>query len=182
LSSKRLKAEEYAESPSVVNRSVEDDLQEFVELLAQVMQAQKGGGGVQPPASFIEAFEQSSLGPRHVRVLMSLALQDAQSVSELARRIGLSLATTSLMVGELSRAGLVERSEDERDRRRTIVRLHREHVKTVQTLFRVRTDPMRRALERMPAHERAAFMEGWRVLAEEVASGGGAAEGAESGR
>jgi DNA-binding MarR family transcriptional regulator len=64
----------------------------------------------------------------------------------------------------------VERSEDEQDRRRTIVRLHPDHLKTMQLLFRERTEPMRRALERMDPADRRTFMECWRVLADEVGS------------
>ena len=153
-----------------VNRSVDDDLQELVQLFAHVVQSQKRGGAVDPPQAFVDAFEQNNLGPRHVRVLMNLVFEDAQSVSRLADRIGLSLATTSLMVGELSRAGLVQRAEDEQDRRRTIVRLHPDHLKTMQLLFRERTEPMRRALERMDPADRATFMQCWRLLADEVGS------------
>jgi DNA-binding MarR family transcriptional regulator len=171
-----LKVKEYAEPDADVNRSVDDDLQELVQLFAQVVQTQKRGGAAHPPQAFVDAFEQNHLGPRHVRVLMNLVFEDAQSVSRLAERIGLSLGTTSLMVGELSRAGLVERSEDERDRRRTIVTLHPDHLKTMQLLFRERTEPMRRALERMDPADRATFMDCWRVLAEEA----GKAEGTES--
>jgi DNA-binding MarR family transcriptional regulator len=162
-----LKAKEYAHTGEAVNQSVERDLQEFVQLFAQVVQVQKRAGG-HPPQAFVDAFEQNKLGPRHVRVLMSLTLQDAQSVSELAGRIGLSLGTTSLMVGELSRAGLVERSEDERDRRRTIVSLHGDYVKTMKVLFKERTDPMRRALTKMDPADRETFMDGWRLMAEAI--------------
>ncbi len=169
-----MKAKEYAEPPPVVNRTVDDDLQEFIQLFAQVVQGQKRGG--HPPEAFVQAFEQGGLGPRHIRVLMSLTFADSQSVSELAARIGLSLGTTSLMVGELSKAGLVERFEDERDRRRTLVRLHRDHVKTVNILFRERTEPLRRALECMPESERTAFMAGWRLMAEAALSEPGAEE------
>lgn len=151
-----------------VNPAIDDDLQEFIQLFAQVVQSQKRGKG-HPPAAFIEAIESGGLGPRHIRVLMSLTFAEAQSVSELAGRIGLSLGTTSLMVGELSKAGLVERSEDEQDRRRTLVRIHRHYVDTVRTLFRERTEPLRRALERMSERERQAFMGGWRLMAEEAA-------------
>jgi DNA-binding MarR family transcriptional regulator len=42
-------------------------------------------------------------------------------VSELAARLNLTLTHTSQIVGELAEGGLVERSEDEHDRRRTIV-------------------------------------------------------------
>jgi DNA-binding MarR family transcriptional regulator len=163
-----LKTKGYVAAPGVVNPGVDDDLQEFIQLFAQVVQAQKRGKG-RPPSAFIEAIESGGLGPRHIRVLMSLTFAEAQSVSELAGRIGLSLGTTSLMVGELSKAGLVERSEDELDRRRTLVRIHREYVDTVRTLFRERTEPLRRALERMPERDRKAFMAGWRLMAEEAA-------------
>ena len=165
-----MKSKEYAPAAGDVNRSIEDDLQELVQLFAHVVQSQKRGGANQSPQAFVDAFEQNHLGPRHVRVLMNLAFEDAQSVSRLAERIGLSLGTTSLMVGELSKAGLVLRSEDEQDRRRTIVRLHPDHVETVRLLLRERTEPMRRALERMDPDDRATFMACWRVLAEEVGS------------
>ena len=165
-----MKVKGYATGTRDVNRSVEDDLQELVQLFAHVVQSQKRGGANHPPQAFVDAFEQNHLGPRHVRVLMNLVFDDAQSVSTLAGRIGLSLGTTSLMVGELAKAGLVERSEDEQDRRRTIVTLHPDHRKTMRTLFRERTEPMRRALERMDPAVRATFMACWRLLAEEVGS------------
>jgi DNA-binding MarR family transcriptional regulator len=151
-----------------VNRSLEEDLHEFTQLFAHVVQAQKRGGG-HPPKQFVDAFRTKSLGPRHVRLLLTLTLEDeAQSVSQLAERAGLSLGTTSLMVGELSRVGLVERTEDERDRRRTLVSLHPDYVDAMRVLFRERTKPIRRALERMDAADRETFMACWRVLAEEV--------------
>jgi DNA-binding MarR family transcriptional regulator len=166
-----LKAKGYASEAGTVNRSVEDDLQELVQLFAQVVHSQKkGGSSAEPPQAFVDAFEQNHLGPRHVRVLMNLAFEDAQSVSRLAERIGLSLGTTSLMVGELSRAGLVERAEDEHDRRRTVVTLHPDHRRTVQMLFRERTEPLRRALERMDPADRETFMACWRLMAEETGS------------
>jgi DNA-binding MarR family transcriptional regulator len=172
-----LKVKEYATGAGTVNRAVDDDLHEFAQLLAHVVQTQKRRGGSHQPQAFMDAFERNNLGQRHIPVLLSLALQDAQSVSELAARIGLSLGTTSLMVGELSRAGLVERTEDERDRRRTIVRLHKDYVKTMRVVFKERTEPLRRALQQMDPGKRAVFMEGWRLVAEEVSK---AAEGDES--
>jgi DNA-binding MarR family transcriptional regulator len=164
-----LKAKEYASPGAAVNRSVDEDLEEFAQLFAQVVSAQKRGA-VHPPQEFVDAFEQNNLGPRHVRLLISLTFDDeAQSVSRLAERIGLSLGTTSLMVGELARAGLVERSEDERDRRRTLVSIHPVLRDTMGALFRERTRPLRRALERMDPADRATFMAGWRFFAEETA-------------
>jgi DNA-binding MarR family transcriptional regulator len=61
------------------------------------------------------------LGQRHIGALISLAIAGPATVSELAERMDMSLAHTSLVVGDLAGAGLVERDHDERDRRRIIV-------------------------------------------------------------
>jgi DNA-binding MarR family transcriptional regulator len=90
------------------------------------------------------------------------------SVTELADRLGLKLATTSLLVGELSRAGLVDRTEDENDRRRKIVSLNEGFRKIAEPEVQERLGPFRRTLERLKPAERAHFMEGMRVLSEET--------------
>jgi len=63
------------------------------------------------------------LGDRHISALVSLAVAGPATVSELAERLDMSIAHASLVVGELSAAGLTERDHDERDRRRIIVSL-----------------------------------------------------------
>jgi len=90
-------------------------------------------------------------------------------VSELAERLGLSLPTTSQLVGELSRAGLLERAEDDRDRRVTLVRLPDAHRELVQDLLLRQAEPVRRTLERLSPRARADFVAGMRILAEESA-------------
>ncbi len=152
-------------------REVEHDLHELLALLGKVLPALKRGGG-DPPNVLVEAAQRASLGPRHAPVLIMAALQRDLSVSELAERIGLSVSTTSLMVGELSRAGVVERVEDDRDRRRTLVRLHPDHAAEVASWMQARIAPIRRTLERLPPPTRAQFLEGWRVLDEEVGAEG----------
>jgi DNA-binding MarR family transcriptional regulator len=62
-------------------------------------------------------------GERHIGVLMSLAIRGPATVSELAERIDMTTAHASLVVGELARAGLVERDHDQRDRRLIVVSL-----------------------------------------------------------
>jgi DNA-binding MarR family transcriptional regulator len=150
--------------------SVDEDLRELVRLLQPVFRSFKRGGPV--PGPFQEAFEQASLGPRHVPPLMTVTFEGELSVSELAEKLALSLSTTSLMVGELSRAGLLERAEDETDRRRTIVRLNEDYREGVDAWLQERLDPFRRALERLSPRVRANFLEGWRVLGEETARTG----------
>jgi len=63
------------------------------------------------------------LGQRHVGMLITLAIDGPMSVSELAGRTQMTVAHASLVVGELARAGLVDRDHDQADRRRIIVSL-----------------------------------------------------------
>jgi DNA-binding MarR family transcriptional regulator len=138
---------------------------ELATLLSGVFHAAKKRG---PPApQIIEAAERGNLGPRHAPVLFAVAMDEGLSVSEIAERVGLSVATTSLMVGELSRAGVLARAEDERDRRRTIVTIPDELKESIRSWKSEVLEPMRRTLERLPAEDREAFMRGVRLLAEE---------------
>jgi DNA-binding MarR family transcriptional regulator len=144
-----------------------DDVREVLRLLVGVITGLKRGREERPD-TVREAFESGKLGPRHVPVLTTVALGGPLSVSEIARRIGLSLATTSLMVGELDRHGLVERTEDERDRRRTIVRLAEEYRAGIDEWTHARFAPVARALERQSPTARKHFLEGLAILAEEA--------------
>ena len=114
------------------------------------------------------AKEAGSLGERHFPVMLSLALDGPATVSELAGRIALAPATTSLLVNELSRAGLVERQEDDTDRRRTIVSLPDQYRLPIERRAMARTAPLRRALARLEPEVRDHFLAGLRVLAEEL--------------
>jgi DNA-binding MarR family transcriptional regulator len=125
--------------------------------------------GKEPPPELRDAPALAELGPRHGAPLLTLAFEDALSVSELAERIGLSLPTTSQLVGDLSRAGLVDRREDDDDRRRTIVRLHDDYREMFQTMLAAQLAPIRRTLEKLPPRTRAHFIEGMCVLSEESA-------------
>jgi DNA-binding MarR family transcriptional regulator len=153
-------------SRSTVPKFSDKDLKELVRLLRHVVATLKRGGSV--PPVFQQAFARSSLGPRHAPALAMIASEGELSVSELAEILGLSLSTTSLLVGELSRAGLVARAEDERDRRRTIVRLSDAYRADAEEWLQQRLEPFRRTLAALTPSQRAAFLEGWRVLAREV--------------
>jgi DNA-binding MarR family transcriptional regulator len=68
-----------------------------------------------------------SLAPRHLSLLAYLLFEGALGVNELAARLEVAPATVSLMVGDLSRQGILRRREDDADRRRTIVSIADEH-------------------------------------------------------
>jgi DNA-binding MarR family transcriptional regulator len=75
------------------------------------------------------------------------------------------------MVGELNRAGLLERAEDDADRRRTIVRISERYREDVDAWLQLRVDPVRRTLLGLTPRERTVFVEGWRLLEQETAAG-----------
>lgn len=119
------------------------------------------------PAPLRDAFKRGSLGPRHMPVLFTVARRGPTSVGELAARLGLARPTVSLLVNELSRAGLVERAEDERDRRRTIVSVPPQHRRRLVRLAEARLGLVRRTLGRLEPGAREQFVRGLRTLAEE---------------
>ena len=61
------------------------------------------------------------LAPRHLAVLANLQYEGPLTVGELADRLEVAPTTVSLMVGDLSRHGVLTRQEDDHDRRRRIV-------------------------------------------------------------
>jgi DNA-binding MarR family transcriptional regulator len=162
-----------------------EDVRELLSLVGRVFRniKQRGGqlkqGAGPAHEALREAFEGGSLGPRHMPVLIPITLEGGMSVSEIAETIGLSVSTTSQLVGELSRAGLVERTEDEDDRRRTIVTVHEDYREVMEAVTRTLVDPMRRTLERLSPRARANFLEGVRILDEESADRGSPVAGAD---
>ena len=91
----------------------------LVPLLPQLLLAYQQRAG-EIPAVLRDA---GQLGQRHVGMLITLAISGPMTVSELAQRTRMTVAHASLVVGELARAGLVDRDHDPADRRRIIVSL-----------------------------------------------------------
>jgi DNA-binding MarR family transcriptional regulator len=147
--------------------SVEDDLTELTSVFPITLHDLKSA--VPAPMPMRDAMERASLGNRHASALLSIAAAEPIGVSELAKRLGLLLSSTSTIVGELSRAGLVERAEDDHDRRRTIVRVHEDYRDAMDGWIDVALAPIRDTLERLSPQARGHFMEGWRILQEEAA-------------
>ena len=113
-------------------------------------------------------FQGVNLAPRHVAALVHVAIEGPIGMTDLAERLSVSLATVSQVVTELADAGLVERSTDEQDRRRTYVSVARPHAATIRTLLDSRLQPLDRTLHRLEPAERGGFVRGLTVLAEEL--------------
>lgn len=120
------------------------------------------------PAELTEIFRAHRLTARHGAVLPQLAVESAISVSELAARMGLSLSTTSELVGDLSRARLVQRREDPANRRRTLVSLPESRRRVIEGFVAVRSAPLLRVLDSLSPRDRAGFVAGLAAWASEV--------------
>jgi len=142
--------------------SINDDLDELSSLIWETFRGLKHSSP--PPQELRDAAIRGALGPRHMPALAAVAVSAPLSVSELAQRLGLGLSTTSAIVGQLSRAGLLERTEDQNDRRRTIVRVQDEYDEVIGAWAAQALSPLRRTLESLPPSARADFMQGWRIL------------------
>src|SRR4051812_15617791 len=71
-----------------------------------------------PPPEQLRSLD---LAPRHLSLLSLLLLDGPLTVSQLAGMLGVAPTTVSLIVSDLSRKGVLVRSEDNADRRRRIV-------------------------------------------------------------
>jgi hypothetical protein len=133
-------------APGVVTDDVRADIGDFLQLFVSLVTGLKRGRH-EVPDTLREHFEGGGLGPRQ------------------------SLATTSLMVSELDRHGVVVRAEDPHDRRRTIVRLHDDHRAMVDAWTQERFSPIARGFTRMSPTVRKHFMDGMRTLVDEAQAG-----------
>ncbi|MFG3253157.1 MarR family transcriptional regulator [Streptomyces sp. NPDC048172] len=117
------------------------------------------------------------LGNRHLAPLIALAVDGPASVGTLAGRIGLGATTTSQLVNELHRAGLLERREDDADRRRMIVSVAEPHRSLIEHCARLRMAPLRHALDTLPAGRRREFIGTLDEVVSAMEAAGGDADG-----
>jgi MarR family transcriptional regulator, organic hydroperoxide resistance regulator len=98
-------------------------------------------------------------GERHLGMLISLAVEGPGTVSELGQRMDITTAHASLVVGELARAGLVERDHDERDRRLIVVSLSDAARSAVAEMRRRHAAPLVRFLGELDVDEADRFID-----------------------
>src|SRR5438094_10386631 len=111
-------------SPGAADQMSQAELAELLPLLPALTKAMTRRSH-EVPAGIRADWRGHGLAPRHMNLLVSLALAGPMSVSGLSSRLDVGLATASLIVGALGRVGLVVRTEGANDRRRTIVALAR---------------------------------------------------------
>ncbi|MFE2725683.1 MarR family transcriptional regulator [Kitasatospora sp. NPDC059327] len=108
-----------------------------------------------PPPEALRSF---ALAPRHLSLLSYLLFDGAMTVNELAGRLEVAPTTVSLMVGELSRQGILERREDEADRRRRIVTVVPEQRPAIAGWLAPGAAAWRTALTPLSPEERRMFV------------------------
>ncbi|MEU5851449.1 MarR family winged helix-turn-helix transcriptional regulator [Saccharopolyspora shandongensis] len=100
-----------------------------------------------------------ALAPRHLSLLSYLLFDGPMTVNELAARLEVAPTTVSLMVGELSRKGVLERREDEADRRRRIVSITDEMLPAIDGWLARGADAWRNALAPLTPEQRRMFID-----------------------
>jgi DNA-binding MarR family transcriptional regulator len=99
-----------------------------------------------------------NLAPRHLSLFAYLLFDGPLGVNELAERLEVTPATVSLMVGELSRKGVLDRDEDPADRRRAIVSLADAHREAIDGWLARSARAWRQALEPLTDEQRELFL------------------------
>ncbi|MQA01907.1 MAG: MarR family transcriptional regulator [Streptosporangiales bacterium] len=100
-----------------------------------------------------------ALAPRHLSLLSYLLFDGPMTVNELAARLEVAPTTVSLMVGDLSRKGVVERREDDADRRRKIVSIADDRLPAIEGWLARGADAWRAALAPLTAAQRRMFVD-----------------------
>ena len=106
-----------------------------------------------------EELRSLELAPRHLSLLSMLLLDGPQTVSELAAKLSVAPTTVSLLVGELSRKGVLVRQEDEADRRRRIVDIGPDSRPAISEWLSPGAQAWRRVLAPLTEAQRRMFVE-----------------------
>jgi DNA-binding MarR family transcriptional regulator len=120
-----------------------------------------------------EELQSLELAPRHLSLLSYLLFDGPMTVNELAGRLEVAPTTVSLMVSELSRKGVLQRREDEADRRRRIVALAERQRPAIDGWLAQGATAWRAALEPLTPDQRRMFVDTLRAYEQGVADGSG---------
>ncbi|MDN0199092.1 MarR family winged helix-turn-helix transcriptional regulator [Streptomyces sp. S.PNR 29] len=106
-----------------------------------------------------EALRSFRLAPRHLSLLACLLFDGPMTVNELAARLEVAPTTVSLLIGDLSRKGILERREDEADRRRRIIAIAPAHEPAISSWLAPGAAAWRKALTPLTPDQRRVFVD-----------------------
>ncbi|MFE6888024.1 MarR family winged helix-turn-helix transcriptional regulator [Streptomyces sp. NPDC057694] len=101
------------------------------------------------------ALQGLDLAPRHLALLAHLEYDGPTSINELAARLEVAPTTVSLMVSELSRPGVLQRTADPADRRRRIVAIAPAYVAPISEWLSASAFAWKRVMRGLDPAERA---------------------------
>ncbi|HZW03482.1 MAG TPA: MarR family transcriptional regulator [Anaerolineaceae bacterium] len=114
--------------------------------------------------SALPSWVSADLSMSQVKAIVLLEYHGALTVSELARQLGLGNPAASTLVQQLVELGLVERSEDTRDRRRTYVRPTAQGIRMITGRREYIKHNLTRWLSQLTDEELAGLQQGYRAL------------------
>ncbi|HEY8455472.1 MAG TPA: MarR family winged helix-turn-helix transcriptional regulator [Actinopolymorphaceae bacterium] len=150
--------------------SVDDAIRALLLLLPRIV----GRAKRTPPPEELQSLE---LAPRHLSLLAYLLFDGPMTVGELAERLEVAPTTVSLMVGELSRKGVLERRDDESDRRRRIVSIAERKRQAIDNWLARGATAWRGALEPLTPQQREMFVKTMRAYEAGLERSDGASSG-----
>jgi DNA-binding MarR family transcriptional regulator len=156
------------EAANGLQRGSEVDEDAFELLLAFTRLARSAKHSEELPGRMRSLVDDGVLAPRHLTAFAIVAMHGPLSISQLAQREGCATTTASLVATQLADAGLIVRSEDASDRRRTVISVAPAFRKESQQVLNTRLMPLRRAMERMGPDLAHQVKEGLAILAEEI--------------
>jgi len=103
------------------------------------------------------------LAPRHLALLAYLQYDGPLTVSQLAERLEIAPTTVSLMVGDLSRHGVLTRAEDDADRRRRIVAIAPDYAAAITQWLSGSASAWTQVLSQLTPGQRATIVSAMRA-------------------
>lgn len=137
-----------------------EDLEQSIE---SIVEAQRVLGRALHAAS--PSWLELNLTMAQLKTLFVLSDEGPLPVGQVGCRMGVTLPTASYQVDRLVRAGLVERVEDSRDRRRTLVHLKPEAYELVRSLRQGRAGQLHTWLSMMNEEDLLALEQSMSALA-----------------
>ncbi|MFI2200305.1 MarR family winged helix-turn-helix transcriptional regulator [Streptomyces sp. NPDC020192] len=116
-----------------------------------------------------ETLASQSLAPRHLSLLSYLLFDGPMTVNDLAARLEVAPTTVSLMVGDLSEKGILDRREDPSDRRRRIVAIAPDQHEAIAAWLAPGAEAWRRVLTPLTPAQRRLFVDTLRAYEAAVA-------------
>ncbi|MEV4568717.1 MarR family transcriptional regulator [Nonomuraea sp. NPDC049419] len=136
--------------------STPEPADDAVRALMLVMPRLIGRAKRTPPPEELRSLD---LAPRHLSLLSMLLLDGPLTVSQLAGKLGVAPTTVSLVVSELSRKGVLERREDDADRRRRIIDISQASRPAISQWLSPGARAWRRALAPLTDEQRRLFVD-----------------------